>query len=826
MNVVRKGSFLLTLLVGLLLLALAPRSSGQTDTFTAGSGDWSVARNWSLNALPTSPNDCAFLVGAIITDDAAGVCQNVTLATGDSLVIATPSTPTSYLYVYGTSLTNPGSITLTQNGGLHIAGNAGNVVTLNGGGTVTLTGSGTGIFWGGTGEVRLVNADNTIQGQGYVGSGTMDLTNQKTIMSSGGLLDIQPAKSGLINTGLMESSSGSTLQFDAGFQTIPFNNGGGTVRALSGSTLNINSGTWNSGTFTTVGTGVMTLFGPAMNGVTNTGTMTIPSSGTPTFEGVTTNSGVIQDQGGLIYISGNATLAGSGSLLMGGSGSSLKSFSASDTLINQQLIHGGGTIYALSVINQGTIQADNLATPLSLADQSPGATPTTNTGTLQATGGSTLQIENTVNNAGGVITAQGGSSVSLVNGVVNGGTFTTVGSGTIQSQNGTLDGRVNIPTNAGTFIVPTPYGLSLEGTVANNGVITVDGSSCIDLLQPTILTGSGQLTMSSTSCISGSGQTFTNQSTIEGAGNIGDSNPMPIVNDGTILANSNSPLTITPAVSGFTNNGVLSVNAGSTLNINGTFNNFNKKTLSGGTYAVSGTLEFTNASIATNGGNLTLIGASGQILDNATLQNALASLNLNNSKGVFYLQGGAGLATATAFTNKGKTTVGTGSTLQVGSSYTQAGSITTVDGTLIAPSGLFVKSGSLVGQGTISAAITASGGSITVGDSTKKPGVLTVTGSFTESTSTANLNVAIGGNTVGTQYSQLAVSNGIALDGVLTIKLINHFTPNIGTSFTILKGTAVSGTFTTVKGASINSSEHFQANYGSNDVTLSVVPGP
>jgi len=267
------------------------------------------------------------------------------------------------------------------------------------------------------------------------------------------------------------------------------------------------------------------------------------------------------------------------------------------------------------------------------------------------------------------------------------------------------------------------------------------------------------------------------------------------------------------------------VSAGSTLNINGTFKNFANKTLTGGIYTLSGTLEFPNASIATNAGNITLTGAGAQIIDNATLKNALASLSLNNSKGILSLQSGAALTTSAAFTNKGKTTVSAGSTFDVGSSYTQSSSTTTVDGTLSAPTGLTVKAGSLVGKGTISAAVTASAGSVTVGDSTTKPGLLTITGSYTQSTTTANLNVAIGGNTVGTQYSQLAVSNGIALDGVLTIKLINHFVPAIGSTFTILKGTAVSGTFATVKGTSINSSEHFQVDYQSNEVTLSVVAG-
>src|SRR5215469_8669027 len=162
----RTQCFFLTTSIGLLVGGLVAPGFCQTDTFSAGSGNWSLAANWSLRALPTASNDCMFLVGGVITDDAAGICQNVFLALGDSLTIATLSAPTAYLYVYGTSLTNPGTITLTQSGGLHVAGNAGNVVTLSGGGSIVLTGPNTGISWGGTGETRLVNADNTIEGQG------------------------------------------------------------------------------------------------------------------------------------------------------------------------------------------------------------------------------------------------------------------------------------------------------------------------------------------------------------------------------------------------------------------------------------------------------------------------------------------------------------------------------------------------------------------------------------------------------------------------------------------------------------------------------------
>jgi hypothetical protein len=111
-----------------------------------------------------------------------------------------------------------------------------------------------------------------------------------------------------------------------------------------------------------------------------------------------------------------------------------------------------------------------------------------------------------------------------------------------------------------------------------------------------------------------------------------------------------------------------------------------------------------------------------------------------------------------------------------------------------------------------------------VGDATTKAGLLTVTGSYSQQASGV-LDVAIGGTTAGSQYSQMPVSNGVSLDGTLTIKLINSFEPTVGDTFTILTGSAVTGQFTKVNGATINSSEHFEVSYTPTAVTLTVVSG-
>lgn len=229
-------------------------------------------------------------------------------------------------------------------------------------------------------------------------------------------------------------------------------------------------------------------------------------------------------------------------------------------------------------------------------------------------------------------------------------------------------------------------------------------------------------------------------------------------------------------------------------------------------------------SIVTVSAPITLTGAGAQIFDTFDNRNALTSLTTNSGKGLLSLQGGQSLTTAANFKNTAKVMVGAGSSFTSGGSFTQAGGITTVDGTLAAPTGLTLSKGTIQGQGTLAAAVTSSA-IIIAGDAATKPGKLTMTGSYTQ-TATGTLDIAVNGATVGTQYSQLAVSNGASLSGTLSIKRKASFVPAIGTSFTILTASVVSGQFTTVKGSAINSAEHFAVDYASNAVTLTVVSGP
>lgn len=795
--------------------------SAQTDTWTGGSGNWSIAANWSLGQEPSPSNDCEIPAGSAPTIDIAGTCQNLTLASGSTI-----NMNPGYLDIYGTSMANSGAISIGATP-LNVGGNNANTVSLTGGGTISMNASNSDISgFSGVGGT-LVNVDNTIQGQGQVGLGVISIMNQATISASTATLTVQPSVAGLVNTGTMQAASGSTLSFHGGFSSTTFTNTGGTIKALSGGTVLLNEGTFVGGILSTVGTGTFTTASggenPILSGLTNAGNFIIPQGAAVILEGSDTNSGTFKMQNSTLYVEGAVTLQGKGKVTMTDSDLNLVGgYNGTATLTLTQPISGAGTVgnSALTLVNQSTVNATGTNNHLIIA-----STATTNTKTLEATQGGTLELRTPINNKGGKIEALAGSTVLLNGATISGGTLTTSGSGSFQVNTGTLDGTASVLTNSGLFVVAGRNFLNLQGTINNAGVIALDASGgCLSLAAPTTLEGSGVVTMTSTNCFlaSASADTLTNKSTIEGAGSIGDSNPMGITNAGSIIANQSTPLTIAPdPVLGFSNTGTLSVNNASTMNINGPFKNFVNGTLKGGIYSLAGTLEFPNAAIKTNAANLTLNGAAAQILDNISGNNALKSLASNSAAGVFSLQTGANVAATNKFTNKGKVTVGSGSSFAV-RSYAQSANTTTVDGTLTASTGLTVQGGSLLGKGNLAAVVT-SNGPITTGDSATNPGVLTVSGSYTQSAAGV-LNTPIGQTATG--HGQLAVSNGVSLNGTLNLSLINGFVPALGSNFTLVTGSAISGQFATVNGKSINSSEHFEVNYSGTAVSVKVVPGP
>jgi hypothetical protein len=210
----------------------------------------------------------------------------------------------------------------------------------------------------------------------------------------------------------------------------------------------------------------------------------------------------------------------------------------------------------------------------------------------------------------------------------------------------------------------------------------------------------------------------------------------------------------------------------------------------------------------TNAASITLSGTSYKII-NQSGTNGLANFVTNSSTGLFGLASGAKFTTVGNFSNAGTLSFAAGTSFTVGGSgvLTQTAGKTTDDGTVTDSGGFNLSAGSLFGKGSVVGNLSDSAGTITPGDSSTLTGILTDKGSFTQG-SNGVLDISIGGTTAGTKFDQLNVTGTATLSGTLNISLIKGFVPTIGQTFKIVNGSET-GSFLTVNGLAINSSEHF-----------------
>ncbi len=898
-----------------------------TDSWTGAGGDnnWSNGANWSNGMEPgNSDQVCIQKSGAAVLLDVADGVADLTLGSSDSLTFPAVTNTNNGLNINGSSIANSGQIILSAPvsfGTTSLTFSSSGTVTLSGRGTITLNANS---FGGDSigGSAKLLNR-STIQGGGGFdmtfnnASAGVIKANESGVQLVVGRNQAQGAST---NTGLMEATNGGQLAMGS----LTLNNVGGTVKASGKNSYVQLEGegqggeTFTGGTWTTANGGVIQvvdstvlLDGTNGNTITNSGTMQLVD-GAPhpggNFQGTLNNTGNIQllskgNQIGLNIPGGQTfTLMGSGSLTLGdGTSNSYNNqtgISGGGTFVNQQLVQGSGFILNLTGFNNsGTINANVPTGANNLQLQLGRAGASTNTGTIEATNGGVLVVgSTTINNTGGTIEAVGANSnVSLVGSLgtsgltISGGTYTSSGGGVVYGYGGTtFDGTTNAVTNSGTFVIPyvgNPPNINAQGTLKNTGTIQLlpasGGGDSIFLQIPNgenlTLTGSGKVIMGDGTDNSynnlpvlgtdfGTNGTFTNQSTIEGTGEIGFA-VQGVINQGTIIANvpvgnsglvlkiccegssgivnsgtieaSNGGMVQVNASNSFNNTGTLTVSAKSTIDVNNPFLNLSNSTLTGGTYNVTGTL-LIPGNITVNDARITLTGKASQILNPST--NALTGFLTNASKGSFDLKAGQSFTSAGAFTNQGAISIGKGSTFTVGAggSYLQTSGRTTVNGKLTlstaegksdepasdsdpGAAGIRIVKGSLLGNGGTIAAHVSSSGTVIPADSLTTTGKLQITGAYTQ-TAMGALDANITGANSG-QFNVLNVTGAATLGGTLNIKLLNNFVPLIGATFEILTTRKVTGTFATVNGTTINSSEHFTVTYNSDNVTLTVVSG-
>jgi hypothetical protein len=335
--------------------------------------------------------------------------------TGDLHAVYTGNSNANGIQLANT-INNTGSITLDSAGSNSVAlsvvsGGA----TLTGGGKVILNGTANGIIGG-----PLTNVDNKIQGAGGIALTTF-------INQSGGVVNANHVGDTMVfygggtvqNSGVLEASNGGTLQLGGGHWSggpIFINQtSGGVIQALDGSLVQLgysNPGNYDSpgsitgGTLATSGSGridARDYF--LLDSVTNTGDLhVVYTSGSNDnrlrLANTIGNTGTITLDSAGIYLEGDVTLTGSGTVNLNGYG-----ISGGLLTNNGNTIQGSGTVDWMN--NQGTVHVaagDGMGIN-TLANVSGG---TLTGGTYIVAG--TLAISGQITNNAASITLDGASS--------------------------------------------------------------------------------------------------------------------------------------------------------------------------------------------------------------------------------------------------------------------------------------------------------------------------------------------------------------------------------------------------------------------------------
>ncbi len=243
------------------------------------------------------------------------------------------------------------------------------------------------------------------------------------------------------------------------------------------------SGTYLGGTLTTEGTGAFHVVGgganPFLNDLTNAGLYQILSAGSATLEGTINNTGTIQllSQGGGtdLFINGSAILAGSGKVKLVDSSNPnnhVVGFAAGSQLTNRSTIEGTGTIgnALLTVVNEGTIQANVAAHPLAFAADA----AFTNVGLVEATNSATLNILNQTFDNQGTLQVDASSTLNVAGYTQTAGT--TLVNGTLSS-NSTLNIQGGVIGGVGTVAANVNNGgATVPGDGASTGIFNIIGN--------------------------------------------------------------------------------------------------------------------------------------------------------------------------------------------------------------------------------------------------------------------------------------------------------------------------------------------------------------
>ncbi len=579
------------------------------------------------------------IAGAGSTQTPAGATLNGTLVWDQGTITGTWVNPAGSTWnaissgsgkvMSGAALANHGTVNWSSNDALYFNSHS----VINNTGTFDVSGSTTWLENSGNAGPPTADFNNNGGTVSTSGAGTLTVAttccmafNDKsgTINAAGGSINFSGANNFFTNTtfkgaGLVTVSGGGT--FSQNVDSVPGASAAADALQLTGGTL--------------TGNRAVIAAGSEVNWVqgTPTGTWTIASGGvldaTTSGSDKVMSGAAITNDGTVNWNSTDALYFNSGSVITNNATFNLL---AGTTLLEDA---GNNSSHPAQFVNNGLLQqtgtAANATTAITVTQYFQLVNSAAGTLSSNATGGSTLTL-----NGSGAFTNSGtlqvGSGDSLV---VNTGAFTNFSESTL---------------TGGTYSVSGT--LKIDNLGSTGGEIVTDAANII-------LNGA-----SSSFLDGGSNNALSNLATIAAAGSFG------------LLGGRNFT-----TAGNFTNNGTLSVGAGSTFAIPAadTLTNFSGTTLTGGTYDVTGTLKFHGANIVTNAANVALTGSAAEIENSSNSANALANFATNSATGSFSLLGGLNFTTAGNFTNNGTLSVGSGSTFAVAS----AGSLTNFSGTTL-----------------------------------------------------------------------------------------------------------------------------------------------
>ncbi|MBY0526489.1 MAG: hypothetical protein K2R98_24050 [Gemmataceae bacterium] len=128
-----------------------------------------------------------------------------------------------------------------------------------------------------------------------------------------------------------------------------------------------------------------------------------------------------------------------------------------------------------------------------------------------------------------------------------------------------------------------------------------------------------------------------------------------------------------------------------------------------------------------------------------------------------------------------------------------------------------VGDGALAGSGTIISPIVHNAGRIEVGNA-QAAGILNINGNY-QQTAEGILHIEVGGNSAGTGFDQLNVTERVQLDGILEASLIGNFVPAVGATYKFLTFATRSGDFSD-KRLQLGGGLSFDITYNANDLTF------